>query len=236
MTGENATTIWGLFYKMPAFMWHWLIRMTAAGLSFRGITLLGLMLVGSAHAANESPKVGAPKVPKQATQVCAACHGADGNSAVPMYPKLAGQHQKYIAKQLVEFKSGARKNPVMSPIAAALSQDDISTLSTYFNAQAAKDAKAKVNGAGSAGEKIYRAGIPGLSVPACASCHGPAGAGIPVQFPRLAGQHAEYTVSQLKLFRSGERANDGAKMMRTIASRLTDQDMAAVADYIQGLR
>lgn len=205
--------------------------MTVTGFTFRSLALLGLMAAISAHAANE-----APKAPKQATQVCAACHGADGNSAVPMYPKLAGQHQKYIAKQLVEFKSGARKNPVMSPIAATLSQDDIAALSTYFNAQTPKDGKAKANGAGSAGEKIYRAGIPGLSVPACASCHGPAGAGIPVQFPRLAGQHAEYTVTQLKLFRSGERANDGAKMMRAIASRLSDQDMAAVADYIQGLR
>jgi cytochrome c553 len=204
--------------------------MTGRGLSSR-IALFCLMLAGSAYAADE-----APKVPKQATQVCAACHGADGNSGVPMYPKLAGQHQLYLTKQLAEFKSGSRKNAVMSPIAATLSQQDMATLSAYFNSQAPKSGKAKMNGAASPGEKIYRAGIPGLNVPACASCHGPAGAGIPAQFPRLAGQHAEYTVSQLKLFRSGERANDAAKMMRMIASRMSDQDMTAVADYIQGLR
>lgn len=185
----------------------------------------------SVHAAEEQVAI-----PKLATQVCAACHGADGNSAVAMYPKIAGQFKPYTAKQLNEFKSGVRKSPVMTPIAATLSTEDIATLSTYYSTQNQKPGKAKANGAESAGAKIYQAGIPGLNVPACASCHGPAGAGIPAQFPRLAGQHAEYTVSQLKLFRSGERENDSAKMMRMIAARMTDQDMAAVADYIQGLQ
>lgn len=186
--------------------------------------------MGLAHAAEPA------QPPQQVTQICAACHGVDGNSAVAMYPKLAGQFQEYAAKQLTEFKSGARQSPVMSPIAATLSEEDLASLSAYFSAQEPKPAAAKTEGLGSRGEWIYRAGIAEQNVPACASCHGPAGAGIPVQFPRLAGQHAEYTLSQLKLFRSGERANDPSDMMRNIASRLSDQDMAAVADYIQGLR
>ena len=202
-------------------------------MSFRSFIMLPACLATafSVQAAEEKPAA-----PKIATQVCASCHGADGNSAVPMYPKLAGQFKPYTAKQLTEFKSGARKSPVMSPIAATLSPEDITTLSTYFATQEPKLGKAKANGPGSPGAKIYQAGIPGLNVPACASCHGPAGAGIPAQFPRLAGQHAEYTMSQLKLFRSGERENDPSKMMRMISSRMSDQDMAAVADYIQGLR
>lgn len=192
---------------------------------------LGLVMAIPAQAAEQT----AP-APKLVTQVCAACHGVDGNSAVPMYPKLADQHASYTADQLADFKSGERKNAVMSPIAATLSKEDMLELSAYFSKQEPKLGKAKSNGSGSVGAKIYQAGIPGLNVPACASCHGPAGAGIPAQFPRLAGQHAEYTLNQLKLFRSGERANDPSKMMRMIASRMSDQDMAAVADYIQGLR
>ena len=194
------------------------------------VLLVGVFGASLVHAAEPAP------VPQQVTQMCAACHGVDGNSAVAMYPKLAGQFKEYAARQLVEFKSNVRQSPVMSPIAATLTDEDIASLSTYFSAQEPKPGTAKTEGVGSRGEQIYRAGIPELKVAACASCHGPAGAGIPVQFPRLAGQHAEYTLSQLKLFRSGERANDLSSMMRTIASRLSDQDMMAVADYIQGLR
>lgn len=194
------------------------------------VLLVGVFGASLVHAAEPAP------VPQQVTQMCAACHGVDGNSAVAMYPKLAGQFKEYAARQLAEFKSNVRQSPVMSPIAATLTDEDITSLSTYFSAQEPKPGIAKTEGVGSRGEQIYRAGIPELKVAACASCHGPAGAGIPVQFPRLAGQHAEYTMSQLKLFRSGERANDPSNMMRTIASRLSDQDMTAVADYIQGLR
>lgn len=207
--------------------------MKRSSMNFRSFAVLsaGLAVAVSAQA-GEAPAA----APKLVTQVCAACHGADGNSAVAMYPKIAGQFKPYTAKQLTEFKSGARKSAVMSPIASTLSTEDIATLSTYFSKQEQTLGKAKSNGAGSAGARIYQAGIPDLKVPACVSCHGPAGAGIPAQFPRLAGQHAEYTLNQLKLFRSGERENDPSKMMRMIASRLSDQDMAAVADYIQGLR
>jgi cytochrome c553 len=124
----------------------------------------------------------------------------------------------------------------MKAIAATLTPEDMVNLGNYYHSQTAKVAKARSNGVGSAGEKIYRAGIPGAGIPACASCHGPSGAGIPAQFPRLAGQHADYTSTQLKLFRSGERANDPAKMMRMISARMSDEEISAVADYIQGLR
>jgi cytochrome c553 len=178
----------------------------------------------------------APSAEKIVTTVCAACHGVDGNSLVPMYPKLAGQHPEYLQKQLSNFKSGERKNAVMSGMAALLSDEDMVNVAAYFSSQQAKVASAKSNGKGSLGEKIYKGGIAALNVPACASCHGANGAGVPVQFPRLAGQHADYTVTQLKAFRAGERANDMAKVMRSIAMKLSDDDMAAVSDYIQGLR
>lgn len=202
-------------------------------MNFRNTTafVIGMLAALSAQAADD-----AAKATTMATQVCVACHAADGNSLVAMYPKLAGQHPEYITKQLNNFKSGERKNPIMSGMVATLSPEDMTNLGAYFGSQTAKPAAAKSNGVGSVGEKIFKGGIPGIGVPACASCHGPNGAGIPVQFPRLAGQHAEYTVTQLKAFHSGERVNDGAKMMRTIAGKLSDQDMTAVADYIQGLR
>lgn len=206
-------------------------------MNFRNIaTLVASLAVGLLGAVSANAAGDAAKATPIATQVCAACHGADGNSMIPMYPKLAGQHPEYITKQLTNFKAGDRKNPVMSGMVATLTPEDMTNLGAYFGSQAGKGGTAKSNGRGSIGEKIYKGGIPGNGVPACASCHGPAGAGVPVQFPRLAGQHADYTVAQLKTFRSGERANDGAKMMRMVASKLSDQDMAAVADYIQGLR
>ncbi len=172
---------------------------------------------------------------KIVTAVCAACHGADGNSVITTNPKLAQQHPEYIAKQLANFKSGERKNAVMSGMAASLSPEDMANVAAYFGAQKGKVGSAKTNAAGSLGEKIYRGGIASVGVPACASCHGANGAGVPVQFPRLSGQHADYVVTQLKAFYSGERANDNAKVMRMIAAKMSDAEMAAVADYIQGL-
>ena len=202
-------------------------------MSFRVIAALaaGLMGATAALAAGDAAK-GATI----ATTVCVACHGADGNSVITANPKLAGQHPEYITKQLKNFKSGERKNAVMSGMVANLTDEDMVNLGAYFGAQKQNGGAAKTNGAGSLGEKLYRGGVPSKGIPACASCHGATGAGIPVMFPRLAGQHAEYTANQLKIFRSGERANDGAAMMRGIASKLSDADIAAVADYIQGLK
>lgn len=171
-----------------------------------------------------------------ATGVCAACHGGDGNSAVPANPSLAGQHPEYIAKQLHNFKSGERKNPIMQGMVATLSDEDMLNVAAYFAQQkprlgAAQDAKLAVSG-----QKLYRGGNSKSGVVACAGCHSPSGAGIPAQYPRLKGQHAEYTVAQLKAFRSGERANDAGSMMRTIAGRMTDAEMSAVAEYIAALK
>ncbi len=200
-------------------------------MSFRKFAVFatGLLSAMGAYAAGDAAK-GATI----ATTVCVACHAADGNSVMTANPKLAGQHAEYITKQLKNFKAGTRANPVMGPMANTLSDDDVANLSAYFSAQASKAGAAKSNGPGSEGEKIYKGGVAGKGVPACAACHGANGAGLPIQFPRLAGQHAEYTTNQLKAFRSGERAN--APMMKTIAAKMSDQEIAAVADYVQGLK
>lgn len=197
-------------------------------MNFSKIALFAVALLGAV------PSYAAGEAAKLATQVCVACHGVDGNSAIPLNPNLAGQIPEYITKQLKNFKSGERKNAVMSGIVATLSAEDMIDLGIYYGSQTAKNGKARSNGAGSVGEKIYRGGIMDTNVPACAACHGPAGAGVPIRFPRLSGQHADYTLAQMKAFRTGERTN--APMMRTIAAKMTDQDMAAVSDYIQGLR
>ncbi len=202
--------------------------------------LSGLIFATTAWASDPAPaasaKGDAAKAQPIVTKVCAACHGADGNSTSPAYPSLAGQQPEYLHKQLVEFKSGARRNAIMAPNVTNLSQDDMLNLAAYFASQTPKPRLAKNPDLVTEGGKIYKGGNAGSGVPACASCHGPAGAGIPVQFPRLAGQHAKYTVSQLMNFRSGDRANDGGKMMQVIARKMTDQEMKAVAEYISGLR
>lgn len=203
-------------------------------MQFRHLAWLisGLMLGISINAQAEDS---ATKSAQQTVNnVCAACHAVDGNSAISLNPKLAGQHPEYLEKQLMEFKSGKRANAVMSGMAAGLSDAEMKELAAYFAAKPVALAKAKSNGVGSVGEKIYRAGNAATNVPACAACHSPNGAGLPKQFPRLSGQHADYTLAQLKAFRSGERAN--APMMMAIAAKMSDAEMAAVADYIQGLR
>jgi len=166
--------------------------------------------------------------------VCAACHGVDGNSVITQNPKLAGQHPEYLLKQLKEFKSGKRENAVMTGMVANLSEAEMTEIAAYFAEQTPKKGLAVENGKGSLGEQIYRGGIKATAVPACASCHGANGNGLPKQFPALSGQHKDYTLQQLTNFRTGARAN--APMMSTIAVKMTDAEMAAVADYIQGLR
>ena len=167
---------------------------------------------------------------------CAGCHGMDGNSANGDWPKLAGQHEKYLAKQLKEFKAGDRKNAMMSGQVAGLSEQDMEDLAAFFASQTLKGGKADP-GLVDAGEKLFRGGNATTAVAACMACHGPNGAGNPqANFPALAGQHAAYTVIQLKAFRAGERANDAGKMMQNIAARMTDAEMQAVASYIEGLQ
>ncbi|MEW6343608.1 MAG: c-type cytochrome [Pseudomonadota bacterium] len=176
-----------------------------------------------------------------AAQVCASCHGADGNSTGGAYPKLAGQHPEYLVKQLMDFKTQpgakqpARNNAIMAGMAAALSNQDMVNVAAYFAAQTPKPGYAHDKNTVALGQKIYRAGIAERAVPACASCHGPTGQGIPVQYPRLSGQWAEYTVAQLNAFTQGAGARNNSDPMHTIASRLSDSDIKAVADYIAGL-
>jgi cytochrome c553 len=185
----------------------------------------------AAPAAKGDPAKGLKIVDK----VCAACHTTDGNSNNPTYPVLAGQYPEYLAKQLTDFRSGARMNATMAPNAAKLSDEDILDLAAYFSSQQRKPRQAKDAALAAEGMKIFKGGNQGSGVPACASCHGPNGAGIPVQFPSLYSQHAKYVLTQLKNFRSGDRTNDGGKMMEVVARKLTDHEMKAVAEYISGL-
>jgi cbb3-type cytochrome c oxidase subunit III len=165
--------------------------------------------------------------------VCAACHTADGSRGIPTNPILQGQHADYLVKQLTEFKAGKRDNAVMKPMASTLSDDDMRNVAGFYASKAAKPGQSKHKESVALGEKIWRGGLADKQVPACAGCHGPAGAGVPAQYARLAGQHAEYVSAQLDLFRSGKRAN--SPQMATIAARMSDAEIAAVSDYVEGL-
>jgi len=176
-----------------------------------------------------------------ANQVCAACHGADGNSTAPANPKIASQGADYLNKQLRDFKAAGgkkplRESPVMNGMVANLSDADMKGLAAYYSGQALKPAAAADKDLAAAGQKLWRGGDMANGVPACAGCHGPAGAGGPAQFPRLAGQYADYIVAQLTAFREGHRANDPNSMMRGVAARMTDRQIRAVAEYAAGLR
>ncbi|HEY8606927.1 MAG TPA: c-type cytochrome [Noviherbaspirillum sp.] len=165
---------------------------------------------------------------------CVGCHGAAGNSTIAQNPKLSAQHAEYIAKQLHDFKTPQRNNPIMSPIAKAMTDEDIKNVAVYLDRQAAKPGAAKNKDIVELGKKIYRGGIAEKNVPACAACHGASGGGMPAQFARLAGQHQDYTVVQLTSFRAGARKNSA--QMTTIAKRMSDEEIQAVADYVAGLK
>lgn len=166
--------------------------------------------------------------------VCASCHGAGGNSGTPANPRLSQQHPAYLVKQLQEFKSGKRPSPIMQGFAAQLTEQDMVNIGAYLGAQKAKPGFAKDRELVSLGEKIYRGGLQDRQLPACTGCHSPNGAGVPAQYPRLSGQHADYTASQLVAFRDGARKN--SPQMAQIAARLNDREIRAVADYVAGLR
>ena len=166
--------------------------------------------------------------------VCASCHGADGNSGSPANPKLAQQHPEYLVKQLQEFKSGKRANAIMSGMSASLSDQDMKNIGAWLGTQKAKPGFAKDKELVALGERIYRGGLADRNIAACAGCHSPNGAGIPAQYPRLSGQHADYTASQLVSFRDGVRKN--SLQMNQVAAKLNDREIRAVADYIAGLR
>ena len=166
--------------------------------------------------------------------VCVACHAADGNSSTPANPKLAGQHPEYLIKQLQEYKSGKRANAIMQGFAATLSDDDMRNVAYWLASQKPKDGASTDKDLVKLGERIYRGGIADRQIAACAGCHSPNGAGIPSQYPRLSGQHAEYTETQLRHFRDGTRANNA--QMTGVAAKMNDREIKAVSDYIAGLR
>lgn len=196
----------------------------------------GLVFAVAANA-SEAKAPAKPDLAKgQATssQVCAACHTADGSRGSPANPILQGQHAEYLVKQLTEFKSGKRANPVMAGMAATLSEDDMKNVAAFYASKQAKPGFSKDKDLVTLGEKIYRGGIADRSVPACAACHSPNGAGLPAQYPRLAGQHADYTEAQLLAMRAGSRGN--SPMMKGVTAKMNDREIKAVSDYIAGLR
>ena len=211
-----------------------MIRMLAA------LAAAGLLWAAPA-AAQDAAKPDLAKGGQLAKQVCVACHGADGNSVAPANPKLAGQHAGYLYRQLVSFKpqggkKAARENALMAGMVASLSAADLRALAAYYASQKLEPAAASDKELAALGQKIWRGGIAEKNIAACAGCHGPDGAGIPVQYPRLAGQFAEYLDAQLRLFRAGGRANDPNGMMRGVAARMSDEEIKAVAEYAAGLR
>lgn len=195
------------------------------------LTGLAISITASAWAEGGNAEAGKTK-----SATCAACHGADGNSTNPEWPKLAGQHASYIVKQLTNFKEDKRVNATMSPMAKPLSEQDVADLAAYFSSQARKAGEADQSKV-ALGEQVYKGGNNATGVAACAACHGPTGAGNPAaNFPSLNGQQTTYVKNQLNAFRKGERANDAGKMMQNVAAKMTDKEIEAVAEYITGLK
>lgn len=199
------------------------------------LAMAAFTMAGSALASTPAVKAGDPAKGKViAETVCAACHGADGNSAAAANPTLAGQHPKFLYDQLQAFKSGKRKNAVMMGMASPLSDDDMRNVAAYFGEQKRKPREAADKAVIEQGKQIYRVGLPATKVPACMACHGPDGKGLPDKYPALGSQHAGYVVTQLNNYKAGtERQNS---IMHDVAMRLSDAEMKAVAEYISGLR
>lgn len=191
-------------------------------------TLAAAILLATTARAEQMPDAKAI-----AATVCAGCHGADGNSAVPMFPKLAGLQEEYIVKQLKEFVSGHRKSDVMAPVVGNLKPEEIPALAGHFSAQKPQPGTSQDATLAEQGKKLYLDGNEDTGVPACVGCHQPQGAGAGI-YPRLAGQQSIYVVQQLKNFSVGDRANDVSRFMRVIAKRLTEKEMQAVAEYLAG--
>ncbi|MBS4098881.1 MAG: cytochrome c [Sulfuricella sp.] len=198
--------------------------------------LFAAMGVQANEAAAPAAKADPAKAQQIVNTICVGCHGADGNSPLAANPKLSGQHAGYITKQLQNFKSGERANPIMMGMAAGLSPEDMKNLGAYFNGQKPNGGEVKDKALAEKGEKLYRGGNLSHNIPACVGCHGQNANGIPAQYPRLAGQHADYIEAQLRTFRTGERANDPGKMMQGVAAKLSDADIKALAEYISGLK
>jgi cytochrome c553 len=207
---------------------------TPVAFAFTALLALSLAAPASANEPAARPKADLAKGQALSSNVCAACHTNDGSRGSPANPILQGQHPEYLVKQLTEFKSGKRANAIMQGMAATLSEEDMRNVAAFYASKQAKPGFAKHKDTVALGEKIYRAGIADKQVPACAGCHGPSGAGIPAQYPRVGGQHADYLDAQLKAFRDKKRLNNAP--MQAIAARMNDEEIAAVSDYIAGLR
>jgi cytochrome c553 len=221
--------------KSPGFAPEKPSDMKSAALLLSGLLLA--MFAAAASAAEHAPAAAKPDLAKgqaKSGEVCAACHTNDGSRGSPANPILQGQHPEYLVKQLTEFKAGQRDSAVMKGFASTLSDADMKNVAAFYASKQAKPGFAKNKDFVSLGEKIYRGGIADRRIAACAGCHGPNGSGIPAQYPRLAGQHADYTEAQLNAFRSGARKN--SPQMAGITLEMTDKEVKAVADYIAGLR
>ena len=202
----------------------------------RLLCLLAVALTGAVAQGAETAAA-AVEPAKGATisaNVCVACHTNDGSRGIAANPILQGQHPEYLVKQLTEFKAGLRENAIMRGMAATLSDADMKNVAAFYASKQAKPGFAKNRDLATLGEKIYRGGIADRSIPACSGCHGPNGAGIPSQYPRLAGQHADYVESQLTAFRGGVRHNNVA--MTGVAAKRNDREIKALSDYVAGLR
>lgn len=205
-----------------------------AALAASAVVLGAAFSLPAAAAGAAAPAKGDIAKGQEKAAACMACHTADGTRGQPANPILQGQHAEYIVKQLTEFKSGKRANAIMSGMAAALTPEDMVNIAAFYNSKPAVPGAARNKDTVALGEKIYRGGIAGKQVPACAGCHNPTGAGIPAQYPRIGGQHIDYTEAQLVAFRSGARGN--SSQMTAIAARMSDKEIKAVSDYIAGLR
>jgi cytochrome c553 len=208
-------------------------------MKFQSMVLLTVLcgLQAGVSFAAEQPIAGSAEKGQAKAAPCVACHGVNGNSVNPEWPNLAGQHETYIKRQLSAFKNDQRQNVLMTPMAKPLSDEDIADLGAFFSTQKATGTLEAEPSKVSLGEKLFRAGDMSKGIAACASCHGPNGAGNPAAgYAQIKGQHASYTAAQLKAYRSGTRQTDPNQMMRNVASSLSDEQIDAVASYIQGLR
>lgn len=195
-----------------------------------------LSILCCAHASAASPAEGSVEEGQAKSATCVACHGANGNSPNPEWPNIAGQHETYIFKQLQAFKSGARQNPLMSPIAQTLSEDDMTDLAAFYSQQTATGLEAPADKV-EQGQRLYRGGDAKSQIAACTGCHGPSGKGNPTAlYPAIQGQHATYVAAQLRAYRAGTRQTDQNQIMRDVARTMSDAQIDAVAAYVQGLR
>jgi len=222
-------------FEAPEYTYRKVFRST---LKMKKAILFALVacFTSSIAMANEATVKGDAAKGKTLSAVCAACHGADGNSVNPDWPKIAGQGEAYIIKQLHDFRGDKRAEATMTPMAKGIASDeDVIHLAAYFSSQKQKSGTANKDKV-ALGEAIYKGGVMSSGVAACSACHGPAGEGnVAAKFPKISGQHAKYLVTQLKAFKSGKRSNDVGKMMRNVALKMTDAEMDAVAEYIAGL-